>query len=202
MEQRSPEWYAARLGKATASRFNDIMSKIKTGEAAARKNYRAELVAERLSGIPSNGYTSTPMQWGIDNEPLAKLAYELHTGNEVLEATFVEHKELEAGASPDGYIGEDGLIEIKCPNTGTHIETLKSGKLPSQYLAQVQGQLWITGKDWCDFVSFDPRLPENAQMLIMRVERDATYIGELKDAVTQFLETVEAEVNFIKEYKG
>jgi putative phage-type endonuclease len=202
MDQRTEEWYQARLGKATASRFSDVMAVIRTGESAQRRNYRAELVAERLSGVPSNGFTSAPMQWGIDNEPLARLAYELQSGNTVEDAFFETHKTLEAGASPDGYIGKDGLIEIKCPNTATHIETLKTQKLPKQYYAQVQGQLWITNRQWCDFLSFDPRLPDNAQLYLVRVERDESFIKDLEAEVTKFLREVEEEVNFIKEYKG
>jgi predicted phage-related endonuclease len=178
------------------------MAVIRTGESAQRRNYRAELVAERLSGVPSNGFTSAPMQWGIDNEPLARLAYELQSGNTVEDAFFETHKTLEAGASPDGYIGKDGLIEIKCPNTATHIETLKTQKLPKQYYAQVQGQLWITNRQWCDFLSFDPRLPDNAQLYLVRVERDESFIKDLEAEVTKFLREVEEEVNFIKEYKG
>lgn len=203
MEQRSEEWFKARLGKATGSRFNDVMTTLRSGgEAAARKNYRAELVAERLTGVRNEMWTSPAMQWGIDNEPLARLAYELETGNEVEDAPFVPHPEMEAGVSPDGYIGKDGLIEIKCPNTATHIETLKKSEVPRQYIAQVQGQLWITGRKWCDFVSFDPRLPENAQMIVVRVESDPVYQAELEDEITDFLEGVDKECKFIKEYKG
>jgi putative phage-type endonuclease len=202
IEQRSDAWFKARLGKATGSRFNDVMSKIRSGESAARKNYRAELVAERLTGVPTPTFQSAPMAWGTDNEPLARLAYELETGNEVEDAPFVPHPELEAGASPDGFIGDDGLVEIKCPNTATHIETLKKGEVPRQYIAQVQGQLWITGRKWCDFVSFDPRLPENAQMVIVRVEADPIYQAELEDEIVDFLEGVDKECKFIKEYRG
>lgn len=201
MDQRTVEWYQARLGKATASRFSDIMTKIRSGEAAGRRNYRAEIVAERLSGVPSNGFTSAPMQWGIDNEPLARLEYELQTGNTIEDAFFETHKTLDAGASPDGYIGDLGLTEIKCPNTATHIETLKTQDVPKQYIPQIQGQLWITGREWCDFISFDPRLPANAQLYIVRVNRDEKYIKDLEEEVTSFLQEVDKEVKFIKEYK-
>ena len=199
-EQRTPEWFSARLGKATGSRFSDIMAKTRSGYSSSRKNYAAELVTEILTNTPSESYTSGAMQWGTDNEPVARLQYELSTGNEVLETGFWIHDTLSAGASPDGFIGTDGLIEIKCPNTATHIDTLISKKLPRQYEAQVQGQMWITGRTWCDFVSFDPRLPENVQMFVVRVERDDLYIKELEEEIIKFLEEVDNLVEFIKSY--
>lgn len=201
-EQRSPEWYAARLGKATASRFTDIMARTRSGYAASRKNYMAELVTERLTNQVPENFTSSAMQWGIDNEPLARLEYELATGNEVEETGFWLHDTLDAGASPDGFVNHDGILEIKCPNTATHIDTLESKKVPRQYFAQVQGQLWITGRQWCDFVSFDPRLPQNAQMIIIRVDRDHEYIKGLEEEVTKFLIEVTKQVNFVTNYKG
>jgi putative phage-type endonuclease len=201
MEQRSDEWFMARLGKATASRFNDIMSTTKTGYGAGRKNYRAELVIERLTGEKIENYTNSFMQWGIDNEPTARLAYESESGDIVKDATFVQHALLDAGASPDGYIGDDGILEIKCPNSATHIQTLQSKKIPYQYIAQVQGQMWITGRAWAKFVSFDPRMPINAQIIIIDVPRDDEYIEKLEKEVTSFLEEVEAEFEFVREYK-
>lgn len=201
-EQRSPEWYAARLGKATASRFHDVMARTRSGYAASRKNYMAELVTERLTNTVPENFTSSAMQWGIDNEPLARLEYELSTGNEVTETGFWLHDTFPAGASPDGFVGADGTIEIKCPNTATHIETLQTKRVPRQYVAQVQGQMWIADRQWCDFVSFDPRLPQNAQMIIVRVQRDNDFIKELEEELTQFLDEVEQQVNFVKNYKG
>lgn len=199
IEQRTVEWFQARLGKATASKFNDIM---KGSRLAGWKNYRADLTSERLTGLPANdGYTSGPMQWGIDNEPLARLMYELVSGNEVEECGFFQHATLEAGASPDGLIGTDGILEIKCPNTATHIETLRRRQIPSQYFAQVQGQMWMTGRKWADFVSFDPRLPANARIIIIRVERDEAYIKQLEQTVGSFLIEVAAEVEFVKNFK-
>ena len=201
-EQRSPEWYAARLGKATASRFSDIMARTRSGYAASRKNYMAELVTERLTNTVPENYTSAAMVWGLENEPLARLEYELATDNEVTETGFWLHDTFPAGASPDGLVNDDGLIEIKVPNTATHIETLQTKKVPRQYVAQVQGQLWITDRQWCDFISFDPRLPQNAQMIIVRVQRDNEYIRELEEELTQFLDEVEQQVNFVTNYKG
>lgn len=200
-EQRTDEWFKARLGRATASRFKDIMLTIKSGEAAGRKNYRAELVAERLTGVKDETWTSSAMQWGIDNEPLARLRYELLTENIVEECGFFTHESLMAGASPDGLIGEDGLLEIKCPNTATHIETLKSQELPYQYYWQVMGQMWITGREWCDFVSFDPRMPKNAQIFIKTVERDTVAIERLERDVVTFLREVSADEQFIRQYE-
>jgi putative phage-type endonuclease len=199
-EQRSPEWFEARLGKATASKFNDIMAKTRSGYSASRKNYAAELVTERLTGTKDESFTSAAMQWGIDNEPVARLQYSLASGNDVEETGFWLHDELEAGASPDGFIDDDGLLEIKCPNTATHIDTLIKRKLPYQYQAQVQGQMWVTGRKWCDFVSFDPRLPENAQMIIVRVKRDDIYIAELETEIKDFMEEVRDLVEFVKTY--
>lgn len=199
-EQRSPEWFAARLGRATGSRFNDIICRTRSGYAASRKNYRAELIVERLTGTKDDSYTSSAMQWGIDNEPVARLQYMLNTGKDVEDTGFWIHDELMAGASPDGFVGTDGLLEIKCPNTATHIDTLTYKKLPKQYLAQVQGQMWITERKWCDFVTFDPRMPENAQMLVIRVDRDDDYIKELEIEVTNFLEEVDQLLEFVKDY--
>jgi putative phage-type endonuclease len=201
-EQRSDEWFKARLGKATASRFNDVMARTRNGYGAQRKNYMAELVTQRLTGNIPETFTSAAMQWGTDNEPLARLAYQLETGNEATETGFWVHEIIPAGASPDGFVNDNGLLEIKCPNSATHLETLQKKELPYQYKAQVQGQLWITEKEWCDFVSFDPRLPENAQMIVIRIERDEAYIKELEDELVQFLTEVDEQVEFVKNYKG
>lgn len=202
VEQNSDEWFAARLGRATASRFYDVMTTIRSGEPAARKNYRAELAAERLTGARQDSFTSSAMIWGTETEPLARLRYSLATGNEVEECGFFAHETIMAGASPDGLIGTDGLLEIKCPNSATHIATLRKQDVPYQYYWQVMGQIWITGRDWCDFVSFDPRMPPNAQLFIKRVFRDEERISDLESTVKDFLESVELEVNFIRNYGG
>lgn len=201
IEQRTDEWFAVRLGKATASRFGDILASVRYGEAAARKNYRTQLVLERLTGQREDTFTSSAMQWGIDNEPIAKDAYIAETGSDVDEASFVEHELLAAGASPDGYVDTLGLLEIKCPNSATHIETLRTGTIPKYYYPQVQGQMWITGKTWCDFVSFDPRMPDGAQLFITRVARDDEYIQRLSNEVAGFLEEVDEELAFLEGYK-
>jgi putative phage-type endonuclease len=202
VEQGTEEWHELRLGRATASRFSDIMANVRTGEAASVKNYRAELVIERLTGSRNDIPKSFAMQWGTDTEPLARLTYQLLSGNTVQECGFFAHETLEAGASPDGLVGDDGLLEIKCPNTATHIETLRKQKIPNQYYWQVIGQLWMTGRKWCDFVSFDPRLPDNAQYFCTRITRDEDAISRLEMEVTNFLESVDSEIAFINNYKG
>ena len=200
-EQRSTEWFEARLGKPTASKYGDIMARTRNGYGAQRKNYMAELVTQRLTGNIPEPYTNAAMQWGTDNEPLARLAYTLETGNDAEETGLWLHDIIPTGASPDGFVGDYGVLEIKCPNTATHIETLQSKNLPSQYKAQVQGQLWITERAWCDFVSFDPRLPENAQMIVIRIDRDEQYITELEKEIIQFLTEVDEQVDFVKNYR-
>lgn len=200
--QRSDEWFEQRIGRATASRFKDVMTTIRSGESAARKNYRAEIVAERLTGRREETFTSQAMQFGIDNEATARVQYMLATENDVEECGFFTHKDMMAGASPDGLVGEVGVLEIKCPNTATHIETLKTAKVPYQYYWQVMGQMWITGREWCDFVSFDPRMPVNAQLFYTRLYRDEEQIQKLEAEVRAFLEEVEREEQFIRQYNG
>lgn len=196
MDQRTPEWYAARAGKVTASRLSDVLASIKSGEAASRANYRAELVAERLTGKCSEGFSSGAMQWGVDTEPAARLAYEAETGLIVSEVGFVDHPTIKhSGASPDGLVGDDGLIEIKCPETKTHIATLISGKAPTKYMPQMQWQMACTGRAWVDFVSFDPRMPESMQLFIIRVPRDHGLIDGYEHAVRDFLAEVEETIN-------
>lgn len=201
IEQRTDEWYQARLGKATASRFKDVLTTIKSGESAARRNYKAELVVERLTNQQIERYSNKFMEWGVETEELAKVEYSLKTGNIVDEASFYVHKKLEAGASPDGLIDKDGLIEIKCRQIANHIAALKSDEVPAEYIPQIQGQLWITERKWCDFISFVPEMPANAQLFIKRVPRDNSYIKMLEGAVKVFLEEVGADVNFVEKYK-
>lgn len=193
MEQRSAEWYAARLGKVTASRVSDIIAKTKSGYSASRANYMAELVCERLTGIQGESFSSAAMVWGTNTEPLARSAYEMKSGSLVEETGFVLHPTIPmAGASPDGLIGDDGLVEIKCPNTATHIDTLLGVEgAPSKYIAQIQWQLACTGRKWCDFVSFDPRMPEEMQLYMFRVHRDNDTIIELEREVEKFLAELE-----------
>jgi hypothetical protein len=201
-DQGSEEWFQARVGKATASRFKDILAKTKAGtEAATRKNYRAQLVIERLTGQRAERFTSAAMEWGTETEDLARLAYTLETSNLVDEVGFAEHETLAAGASPDGLLGLDGCLEIKCRLTANHIETLKASHMPAEHMPQVQGQMWITGRRWCDFVSFDPTLPDNAQLFVERIGRDDEYIANLEDEVQRFLAEVAADVEFLQSYR-
>ena len=190
MEQRTEEWFAARLGKVTASRVADVLAKIKSGESASRKNYKMELVVQRLTNKVGESFTNAAMEWGTEQEPFARMAYEAHTGTFVKEEGFVDHPTIEGfGCSPDGIVGE-GLIEIKCPNTATHIETVLENKVPSKYIPQMQCQMACTGAKWCDFVSFDPRVPEDLQLFVVRVERDQEYIDAMEVEVKQFLSEV------------
>lgn len=199
VEQRSTEWLNLRCGKVTASRVADVIAKTKTGVSASRGNYLAQLVAERMTGQPSETYSNASMQWGTDTEPLARAAYEAHTGELVTEVGFVHHPVISfSGASPDGFVGGN-LIEIKCPNTATHIDHLLSGNVPTKYIPQMQWQMACTGSDWCDFVSFDPRMPEKHQLFIVRCQRDNDYISMLESEVKQFLSEVQDTINKLNE---
>jgi putative phage-type endonuclease len=193
--QGSPEWFSARLGRVTASRVADVVAKTKSGPSASRANYLAQLVAERLSGEAQESFSSAAMQWGTDMEPEARLAYVFRTDAMVAEVGFVPHPSIEmAGASPDGLVGDDGLVEIKCPNTATHIDTLVGRAVPGKYVTQIQWQLACTGRAWCDFVSFDPRMPEEMRLFVQRVERDETRIAELEAEVVAFLADLDETV--------
>jgi putative phage-type endonuclease len=185
--QRSPEWYAQRLGKATASRISDIVAKTKSGPSAMRETYMGELIAERF-GYTAPNYVSGPMQWGIDHEEAARALYADRLGMYVEPAEFVDHPEIMwSGASPDGYVDQDGLVEVKCPNTSTHIATLLGSSISGSHLIQMQWQMACTGRAWCDYVSFDPRLPAAMQLHVRRVARDVSHILELEGEVEKFL---------------
>jgi putative phage-type endonuclease len=199
MEQRTEEWFAARLGKVTASKVADVLAKTKTGVSASRANYLSDLVVERLTGQQAEFYMNEAMQHGTDTEPQARMAYEAHKNVLVDEEGFIDHPSIaNFGCSPDGLIDADGLIEIKCPNSKTHIDTLLSGKAPSKYIPQMQTQMAVTGRQYCDFVSFDPRLPEDLQLFVIRVDRDNEYIAKLEEEVVAFLNEVEETVTKLK----
>ena len=200
MEQGSPEWFAARCGKVTASRVADVIAKTKTGWGASRKNYLAELVAERFTGTTAQGFTNAAMQWGTDTEPQARAAYEFFRDADVDQVGFVDHPSIVmSGASPDGLVGADGLIEIKCPNTATHIDTLLEGSFATKYVTQMHWQMACTGRQWCDFVSFDPRLPEDLRLFVTRIERDEIRIGELEEMVSEFLAELDGTIAALRE---
>lgn len=194
--QGSDEWAACRAGIATASCFADVLAKGKAGdEAVSRRNYRARLVVERLTGRPASSFQSAAMQQGTEREPIARIAYESLTGTFVETVGFMRHDEIEAGASPDGLIDKDGGLEIKCPEAPAHLEYLRlpANTAPSKYLAQIQGQMWIAEREWIDFASFHPEFPERLQLVVRRVKRDEKYIAGLQLAVSLFLDEVRAE---------
>jgi putative phage-type endonuclease len=197
--QRDADWYAARVGKATASRFKDAIAALKSGAPAqAQRDYATELVVERLTQQPAQRYATAAMQWGTEQEPAARAAYERVTGISVEETGFIAHDTLLAGCSPDGLVDWDGLVEIKCPwNTAVHIETLLNG-MPDEHIPQVQGQMWITGRQWCDFVSYDPRMPAELQLHVQRINRDPAYVADLERRVTEFLAEVGAQVEALR----
>lgn len=195
VEQRSEAWFAARLGRVTGSRAKDVCAVIKTGEAAARRDYRFELVVERLTGKRDDDcFVSKEMQRGTDLEPEAFAAYEAETGNLVRRTGFVQVDNLMAGCSLDGDVENlTGLIEIKCPKMATHFGYMQSDKVPSNHLPQILHNLWITGAQWCDFVSYDDRFPEGMRLVIRRVARDDKAIAEYADKVMAFLAEVDRD---------
>lgn len=199
MQQGTTEWFMARLGKVTASRVSDIIAKTKSGYSTSRQNYLAQLVVERLTQKQTETYTNAAMQWGTDTEPLARAAYEIANDLMVDEVGFVDHPSIAmAGASPDGLVGTDGLVEIKCPNTATHIETLLNDTIKSEYKTQMQWQMACTGRTWTDFVSFDPRMPEKHQIKIIHVKRDDDLIKTLETEVIEFLKEVDKTIERIE----
>jgi len=199
IEQGTDEWFAIRCGKVTASRVADVIATTKSGYSASRANYEAQLICEILTGKPAESYSNAAMAWGTETEPLARAQYELKTGEMVNQVGFVVHPMIEqAGASPDGLVGSEGLIEIKCPNTSTHLDTLLAQKVPSKYITQMTWQMVCTGRKWCDFVSYDPRLPENLQLFVQRIELDEDYAKKLQNEVVMFLAEVNEKVEKLR----
>lgn len=197
VEQGTPEWMAMRLGKLTASRMSDAMAK---PETAARKNYIAQLVAERLTGQAAESFCNDAMRWGVEHEPIARAEYEIFTGADVNLIDFVDHPELEwCGASPDGLVNDLGLIEVKCPNTATHIDYLLGQKPPAKYVPQMALQLLCTGRKWCDFVSFDPRMPEKHRLFIVRYQ--PTDLEKYNEAAALFLADVASTIERLDQRK-
>ncbi len=201
--QGSPEWFALRVGKVTASRVADVIAKTKTGWGASRANYMAELIAERLTGEPSEKYTNAAMAWGTEKEPDARAAYEFFRDAHVVEVAFINHPVIGmTGASPDGFVGDHGLVEIKCPNTATHLDTLLSQSIPGKYVTQMLWQMACTGRQWCDFVSYDPRLPEAMSLFVKRVERDDKEIADLEAKVAEFLGELDRKLAQLNDLYG
>lgn len=202
MEQRTEEWFIARLGKVTASRVADVIAKTKSGYSTSRDNYMAQLVCERLTGQQGESFTNSAMQWGTETEPLARSAYEANADLMVEELGFVLHPKIEqAGASPDGLVGLFGMLEIKCPNTATHIEALLTETVPTKYITQMQWQMACAQRQWCDFVSFDPRIRQDLQLFVKRVEFDASYVAMLEEEVIKFLKELDIKVNKLNNLK-
>lgn len=196
IEQRSEEWHKARYGWATASRLGDLMAKAKSGESASRAKYKAQVICERLTNQPySSGFNSAAMQRGTEKEPIAIQAYEALKLCEVKPASFIRHPSIHyAGASPDGFVGGSGLIEVKSPESHTHWNTLKTEKIDRRYMLQMQFQMACTERDWCDFVSFDDRFPPEFSIFVKRVDRDEDMINNIENEVIKFLEEVKAEI--------
>lgn len=198
-DQGSTEWHMERLGRVTASRVADIVAKTKSGYSTSRDNYAAQLIVERLTGVPTESFTNAAMQWGTDMEPEARAAYEFYRACDVDQVGFVPHPDIgDTGASPDGLVGTDGLIEIKAPLSATHIDTLLRRVVPGKYITQMQWQMACTGRQWCDFVSYDPRMPESMRFFCTRVERDASMIADLEREVIAFLNEVRETVIKLK----
>lgn len=199
MLQRSPEWFAARCGKVTASRLYDVMARTKSGYAASRQNYMAELICQRLTGKPEEGFTNATMMRGTKLEPVAREMYALNEFDAVIsEVGLIDHPTIAGfAASPDGLVNDDGLIEIKCPNTWTHLQTLKTGVPKRQYLLQMHAQMMCTGRKWCDFVSFDDRLPPELAYFKTRINFDEVLAEEIEQEVVKFLTELETEIQNI-----
>lgn len=200
--QGSPEWFLQRLGKCTASRVADVIAKTKSGYSTSRENYCVELALERITGTRQESFSNDAMKWGTDNEPLARAAYEARTGAMVDEVAMLPHPTIAmAGASPDGLLDKDGMLEIKCPNPATHARTLLSKKPDAKYVTQMMWQMACAGRQWCDFVSFDPRFPEHLQLFVTRVMRDDAAIALLEKEVSSFLSEVDSMVEQLNSMK-
>lgn len=203
IEQGTPEWHALRVGKVTASRVADIMRTTDSGISASRQRYLGELVAERLTGVPTETYKSADMKWGSETEEQARRAYAIYTSAELEGVAFIDHPTIDmCGASPDRLVGADGLIEVKCPATHTHIATLLGAPIKRDYATQMLWQMACTGRRWCDFVSFDPRMPADMQLHVVRFERDDVRIAALETEVRKFLaDLAETEAALLQRYR-
>ena len=221
-EQGTADWHQFRAGSVTGSGFSNVLMKLKSGaESKVKQTYRMQLLAERITGLPAPEIYAPALSWGKENEDTARTAYEMYKAQEgdpvfVERVGFVQHKTLDwVGTSPDGLVGEKGMIEIKCPwNSANHLLTIiyaskklaaallgeKDAQLvpvPEEHLPQIQGNLWVLEREWCDFISFDPRVPEHLQLYVARVHRDDAYIKNLETEVKKFLEEIEANVGLL-----
>ena len=201
-EQGTDAWFAMRLGKVTASRVADVMAKTKTGVAASRQNYLIELALQRVTGVFEQSFTSQAMQDGIDREGQARVLYEVTTGEFVDQAAFIDHPTIQGfGASPDGLVNIKGMCEIKCRGNAGHWEVIKTGEIPKKYWIQQQAQLACTGREWNDYVGYNPNFPEKSKLYIQRIYRDKAFIAEMEAEIKQFLVEVDEEVKLMKEGK-
>ena len=199
--QGSSEWFELRRGRATGSNFDACMAQGRDGEATTRRNYRVRLALERLTGkVMESGFKSSAMDQGTEREPFARMALEARMGYIVEEVSFIPHRFLQAGVSPDGMIGADGMAEFKCPTPAVHWDYLHLTTVPSEYKAQVMGQMWVAQRQWCDFASFNSDFPEALQLHVVRVYRDEAYIQKIEEAVTKFLADVDATVEAMRAY--
>lgn len=199
LQQGTPEWLMQRCGMCTGSRVADVVKRLtrKSGDrekgdyAQCHYDYLTELVVERLTGRVTDGYVTPAMEWGIEQEPNARMAYEAERGEMAMPIGFATHPTIEwFGASPDSLVGTDGLLEIKCPNTSTHLEYLLEGKVPLDYMPQMMAEMACTERKWCDFVSYDPRLPKKLQLFVRRFYRNDEHIAIMEADVKFFLEEV------------
>jgi putative phage-type endonuclease len=195
MQQGTNEWRLARCGSLGASQLSDALAKTKSGWGASRENLKSRMVIERLTGLPVDGYESPAMIWGRDKEEEARIAYSFMTGYDVTEVGLYKHPTIiGTHASPDGLVNDDGCIEIKCPNSATHIEVLKTNQIAHKYILQMQWQMACADRQWCDFVSFDPRMPDHLMLYIARVQRDSDMLATLESEVAAFLVEVDEDV--------
>jgi putative phage-type endonuclease len=207
-EQQTEQWFTDRLGKVTASRLADVLAKTKTGYSASRANYMTQLVLERITKTRAESYSNAAMQWGNEQEPFARAAYEAHTGQMVEEVGFIQHPDIEdAGASPDGLVGDDGMVEIKCPSSSTALEcwlihAQGGNPVDAKYYAQMQWQMRCADRSWCDYVVFDPRMPAKAQLFVFRVQRNAEFLRIAEDEVITFLTEVDIKVAALNQIIG
>lgn len=204
LEQGSQEWLDYKVGKVSASRIADITAKLRNGVAgASRATYLGELIAERLTGISYGSYSTPAMQWGTEHEPMARAAYQFRALMPVTRVGCILHPDIDnALCSPDGLIGSDGMVEFKCPNTSTHCDFLLGAEIPGRYLQQMQWQLACAQRQWVDYVSFDPRLPEHLQLWVQRVPRDDRLIVALQVEVMGFLHDLELRLQALAKIQG
>ena len=201
LEQRTDEWFEARLGMVTASRISEVVGKTSSGGySSSRANYMTDLILEKITGKQVEKFSSQAMEWGTEKENDALNVYGFHSSNNVNLCGFIRHNEIDgAGASPDGLIGEEGLVEIKCPNSATHLKTLLNGKIAKKYILQMQFQMACTGRKWCDFVSYDPRFEGNMTIFIKKVDRDDKLIDGLNKEVLLFINEMDEKIKKLKE---